>query len=162
MLQSICFERFICFRRMLQCFYLEVPYVLMAIHIIASIYSKCFICFRRMLQVCLSGCCIAIYICCKYMFIDVSPILDVRYISASCYNINRRRKLMLAEAVQTCIAVPTCVAREAAWVVPTCMRINRHVAHNCMCTCTTCRHCMRGGHACTTVTCGGRPCSISS
>jgi hypothetical protein len=154
---SICFKCFICFRRMLQVFYLDVPYVLMVIHIMVSIYSKCFICLDVCYKCIYLDVAVTIYICCKHMFINVSPVSDVCCISASCYNNSRRRKLMLAETVETCIAVPMCVAREAAWVVPTCMRINRHVAHNCMCTCTTCRRCVKGEHACSTVTCRAGP-----
>jgi hypothetical protein len=43
---SVCSKCFICFRQMLQVFYLDIAYV-----VVASVCSKCFSCFRYMLQV---------------------------------------------------------------------------------------------------------------
>ena len=44
---------------------------------------------------------------------NVLSVLDVCCKSASCCNINRRRKWTRAEVVPTGVAVPTCVASEA-------------------------------------------------
>jgi hypothetical protein len=53
---------------------------------------------------------VAIHICCKRMFVNVSPVSDVYR------NISRRRKWAHADVVLAGVAVPTC------------MRINRHQA----------------------------------
>jgi hypothetical protein len=42
---------FICFKRMLQVFYMDVAHVSVAIHIFYKRLFKCFICFKRILQV---------------------------------------------------------------------------------------------------------------
>jgi hypothetical protein len=166
---SVCFKCFICFKRMLQVFYLDVAYVAVAIHVcckcmfqmfhlfqtyVASVSSRYCICFRQMLRAFIQNVSsilnvyykfvyldviIAIHIYCKRMFVNASSFSDVCYKSASYYNISRCKKREHGEAVPH--------AREAkrAWVVPACMRINRHVVCSGMHTCTACRHnnCMR-------------------
>jgi hypothetical protein len=102
---SVCFKCFIRFRCMLQVFYLDVPYVSVAIYMCCKHLFKIFYLFQTY---------IASVFSCKCMFIDVSPILDVCCISASCCNISKRKKRTHAEAVPTGIAVPTCAASEAS------------------------------------------------
>jgi hypothetical protein len=92
---------------MLQVFYLDIAYVVVAIHVcckfmfqmfhlfetyVASVSSGCYICFKHILQASIPNvsyvsdiCCmrvylvvlVAIYICCKHMFVYVSHVSDV-------------------------------------------------------------------------------------
>jgi hypothetical protein len=119
---------------MYKCFYLDVVYVAMAIHVsckcmfqtfylfqmyVTDILSRCFSGYTHMLQASKHNvssvpdiCCkyvyldvvVSIHICCKCMFINISPVSDLCCRSASCCNISRRRKRTYAETVPTCAA----------------------------------------------------------
>jgi hypothetical protein len=39
---SVCLKCFSCFKRVLQVFHLDVAYITVAIHVVASVFSKCF------------------------------------------------------------------------------------------------------------------------
>jgi hypothetical protein len=122
---------------------------------------QCCTCFRHILQASIQNvssvsdvCCkciylkvvVTIHICCKRMFINVSPVSDYVAKVLSCCNISGYRKRAHANAVPAGIAVPTarqekrsCGTSTGMWHGPNCMCINRHVVCNCLCTCTACR-----------------------
>jgi hypothetical protein len=68
---SVCFKYFICFRRMLQVFYLYVYMLQWLYTYVESVCFKCFICFKRMLQIFyvdVAYVAVAIHIYCERMF----------------------------------------------------------------------------------------------
>jgi hypothetical protein len=91
------FKGFICFRRMLQVFYLDVAYVLVAIYIYCKHLFKIFHLFYIMLQVFSPD---VAYV------VNVSPVSEICCRSASCCSISRRRK-------RTQETIPTGAASEA-------------------------------------------------
>ena len=93
---TICHKCFICFRHILQMFYLDVAKVDLVLHMlqqlqtyVASVCFKCFSCFRHMLQVFylnIAYVAVAIHICCNRMF-QMFFICFQMYVvaSVSCY-----------------------------------------------------------------------------
>ena len=106
---------FICLGRMLQVFYLDVAYVLVALYICCKRVFKMFHLFQTYVASILSGCCI----CCscythmlQIYIVNASHVSDVCCRSASCCKISRCSEQAHAEAVPAGVAVTTCVANE--------------------------------------------------
>jgi hypothetical protein len=73
---------YVCCKCMLQMFHLFQTYIESVssrcciccnVEYVANVYSKCFICLRHTMQLYLDVV-VAIYICCKRMFVNVSPV----------------------------------------------------------------------------------------
>jgi hypothetical protein len=120
---------------------------------VASVYSKCFPsvsdvcckCFIWMLHMMqLIYTCVA-SVCCKMFHLFqtyVVKALHVATLAGAGSGCRRRRSPRVCQA-------------KWAWVVPTCMRINKHETHNCMCRRTSmwgwgrmCRHSSMWGRMC--------------
>jgi hypothetical protein len=146
---SVCSKCFTYFRHMLQVFHLDVAYIAMlhmSRHMLqGSIQNVTFISDIRCKCVYLNVI-VAIHICCKRIFINVSHLSDYVIEVLSCCNISISRKRAHADAIPMCVAVPTCmrisrheadISRHEAGISKHEVGIGRHEAHNSMRRCTS-------------------------
>jgi hypothetical protein len=130
----------VCFKCMLQVFYLDIAYAVLAIYIhckiydpnvspISDLYCKCFIWMLHMFQIYVASVYqnVSLFRTYEYVYLDLLVAIHlfqthVAKVLSYC-NISRRRKRTYADAFLVGVVFPTCTPSEAGvW------RVNKHVA----------------------------------